>query len=151
MSKASIRQLHTYVGLFSAPSVLFFALTGALQLFSLHESHGAYRPPAIIEKLSSVHKDQVFALGDHYPPGVPDGAQAQPRGAGGPPDHAGHDGDEPGPAPLVLKVFFLVTALCLTLSATLGLWMGVTQTRQKRTAWLLLFAGTLIPAALLLL
>ena len=30
------RQWHLYLGTFFAPSILFFALTGALQLFGLH-------------------------------------------------------------------------------------------------------------------
>src|ERR1700722_16711603 len=56
----TVRQWHPYVGAFVAPSVLFFAFTGSLQLFSLHEAHGAYTPPAIVEALSRVHKDQVL-------------------------------------------------------------------------------------------
>ena len=76
---ASIRTWHTYLGILIAPSVLFFALTGALQIFSLHEAHGTYHPLPIVEKFSSVHKDQVFALGEHHeePPSQPAvGAQA---------------------------------------------------------------------------
>ena len=57
----TIRTWHTYLGILIAPSVLFFALTGALQLFSLHEVHGSYTPLPVIEKLSKVHKDQAFA------------------------------------------------------------------------------------------
>jgi len=65
MNAITIRRWHSYIGLFIAPSVLFFSLTGAVQLFSLHEAHGNYQPFAIVEKLSSVHKDQEFALGHH--------------------------------------------------------------------------------------
>jgi hypothetical protein len=63
----NIRRWHAWLGLFIAPSVIFFSLTGAVQLFSLHEAHGDYQPPALIEKLSSLHKDQEFALGHHGP------------------------------------------------------------------------------------
>src|SRR5471032_677790 len=56
----TVRQIHTYIGAFIAPSVLFFAFTGSLQLFSLHEAHGAYTPPPIVEALGRVHKDQVL-------------------------------------------------------------------------------------------
>jgi hypothetical protein len=41
-------------------------------------------------------------------------------------------------------------AICLVLSTVLGLWMGLTQTRQKRLAWMLVLAGALIPVGLLL-
>jgi hypothetical protein len=129
---ATIRRWHSYIGLFIAPSVLFFSLTGAAQLFSLHEAHGKYHPPAVVEKLSSVHKDQVFALGDH----------GQPQAG------AEDDGDKVEGSTLVLKWFFLLVALCLAVSTTLGLWMGLKFT-QRKTGWLLVVAGTVIPVALL--
>ena len=40
-----IRAIHTYVGMLIAPTVLFFACTGILQIYSLHEAHGGYTPP----------------------------------------------------------------------------------------------------------
>jgi len=166
MSKQSLRQWHAYLGLFMAPSVLFFALTGAVQVFSLHESHGDYRPPAIIEKLSSVHKDQVFAMGDHHGPPAPEGSAGKADVGATPPagaddqgdkhgddhgDKAGdHDDNKSGPATLLLKGFFLLVALCLALSSALGLWIGLTQLRQQRTAWSVVVAGALIPVVLLL-
>ena len=144
MNSITLRKLHSYVGLFIAPSVLFFALTGALQLFSLHEEHGKYRPPAMVEKLSSVHKDQVFALGDHHAqPGADAGAPAAPPAA------AKEDADEPGLPTFILKIFFLLVGLGLATSAALGLWIGLTQTRNRRTAWLLVASGSLIPVVLL--
>jgi hypothetical protein len=140
-----IRQLHSYIGLFIAPSVMFFALTGALQLFSLHEAHDDYQPFALIEKLSSVHKDQVFAFGDHHTPD----AEAHPPAAGT--TGGGQEEEEKTElSTVMLKSFFLLVALCLVLSTALGLWMGLTQMRRKRIAWALLAAGTLIPLGLLL-
>jgi hypothetical protein len=126
-------------------------LTGAVQIFSLHEAHGNYRPPAILEKLSSVHKDQVFALGHHPEPAESVGEPEKPVGA--PATAAGpvEEDDKPGLSTLVLKTYFLVVVLCLVLSTTLGLWIGLTQIRQKRLAWILLLAGTLIPVGLLIL
>lgn len=147
MNVTAIRRWHAYIGLFSAPSIIFFALTGATQLFSLHEAHGQYKPFAIIEKLSSVHKDQEFALGHHRPePRSEDKAEesAINKKSGGP-----ADSDEPKFATLVLKAFFLVIALSLTMSAVLGLWIGLTQTRNKKTARILVIAGALIPLVLL--
>jgi hypothetical protein len=137
MSPATLRTWHSYIGLFIAPSVLFFSLTGAVQLFSLHEAHGSYQPPALVEKLSSVHKDQVFAFGDHHTPA--------------PQADAGNDEDRTPPSTLMLKWFFLLVALCLVVSTAFGIWMGLTQIRQKRLSWVLLIAGTLIPVGLLVL
>ena len=146
MNSITLRKLHSYVGLFIAPSVLFFALTGALQLFSLHEEHGKYRPPAIVEKLSSIHRDQVFAVGDH--PTHP-GADADAGAPAAPPAAAKEDADEPGLPTFILKIFFLLVGLGLATSAALGLWIGLTQTRNRRTAWLLVASGSLIPVVLL--
>ena len=52
---AAVRQWHSYVGAFIAPSVLFFALTGSVQLFSLHYPLVAYAPPPVVEKLGMLH------------------------------------------------------------------------------------------------
>ena len=143
MKMTTIRLWHSYLGLFIAPSVLFFALTGATQLFVLHESHGDYRPPALVEKLSSVHKDQVFELGHHKPPPASEPGSPRPAAA----DQ--EDDDKVELSTQLLKWFFFLVALGLTLSTSFGIWMGLTQIRRKRVAWLLLAAGALIPAALL--
>jgi hypothetical protein len=136
-----IRRWHSYIGLFIGPSVLFFSLTGATQLFSLHEAHGEYVPPAIVEKLSSVHKDQVFAFGNHHAP---------PQSDTQSPAAAEDDEDKAALSTLLLKGFFLIVALCLALSTAFGLWMGLTQTPRKKLRWMLVAAGSLVPVALLL-
>jgi hypothetical protein len=149
-----IRRWHSYLGLLIAPSVLFFALTGAVQIFGLHEAHDDYQPPALIEKLSSVHKDQVFELGDHGPP-PPDSSAGQPNGVVAfavQNLHAGHDDhDSPGLPTTLLKWYFLIVAVALTVSTGFGIWMGLTQIRRKSLAWTLLFVGAAVPLALLLL
>lgn len=137
----NIRRWHSYIGLFIAPSVLFYSLTGAAQVFSLHEAHGRYVPPAIVEKLSSVHKDQVFAFGNHHAP--PESDTPSPAAAE-------DDQDKVSLSTLLLKWFFLIVALCLALSTAFGLWMGLTQTPRKKVRWTLVVVGSLIPVALLL-
>jgi len=142
MLSTAIRRWHSYIGLFIAPTVIFFTLTGAIQLYGLHEAHGHYRPPAIVEKLSSLHKDQVFAFGHHHEP--PPAAADQP---GAPKDD---DDDKEETSTLILKGFFLVVALGLTCSTAFGAWMGVTQIRRPRLAAALLISGALIPVILVL-
>lgn len=41
------RQIHLYLGVFTTPALLFFAITGALQTFSFHETTKGsdYKPP----------------------------------------------------------------------------------------------------------
>lgn len=124
-----LRRIHAYLSILVAPSLLFFALTGALQLFDLHEAHGTYRPPVVIEKLSRLHKDQLFALRPHEDP---PGAEAH---------------DEPAvPATTrLLKWVFLAATLGFVTSTTLGLWLGLRQTRRRLLAWILLSAGIAVP------
>jgi hypothetical protein len=137
----SIRTWHTYLGILIAPSVLFFALTGALQIFSLHEAHDSYVPPQLLEKLSSVHKDQVFALKAHDDDHHPD------EHAAAAPEHE----EEPGLATTLLKYFFLLVAVALCVSTSLGLWLGLTHVRHKRLGWWLLAVGIILPASLAML
>ncbi len=146
MSPLLLRRLHAYLGAFIAPSVIFFALTGALQLFGLHEAHDGYRPAPIVEKLSRVHKDQMFSLGPH---------RALPTGAAqaGPAPHrapAPQGNDRPAASTVLLKGFFLVVALGLALSTAFGMWIGLTRPRDKTTMIALTIAGAAIPLVLLL-
>src|SRR3954462_9298035 len=62
MIKAA-RQLHLYLGLFFAPSIIFFAFTGCLQTFSFHENKNpGDHHPQWIATLASIHKDQVLPV-----------------------------------------------------------------------------------------
>ena len=56
-----LRLIHLYVGVFISPALLFFAFTGALQTFSLHETtRGSnYKPPAWAVTLGQIHKKQT--------------------------------------------------------------------------------------------
>jgi hypothetical protein len=121
-----LRQWHGYIGLFIAPSVLFFALTGAIQIFNLHEAHGSYTPAPWIVKLSAVHQNQVFEAWDEH-------------------HHEAGDDDKISGSTLALKWYFCAVAVGLVVSSLIGIWMGITQTRRKALAWILLIAGTLLP------
>ena len=147
---AAIRQFHAYLGAFIAPSVLFFAATGALQLFSLHEAHGSYQPPPLIEKLSAVHKDQRFAAPPKRaapPPAGARHAEAAPAEAA---DHHDHAPKAAKPArELTLKWLFLAVAVSLIVSTCLGLWMAMTYSKRKAVIWTLLILGAGLPILIL--
>jgi hypothetical protein len=134
-----VRKLHTYVGMFIAPSVIFFALSGALQLFHLHEARGSYHPPALIEMSGALHKDQVLSSGaDHdKPPPAVGGAGQQRHKA-------------PSLATVVLKWFFLSVSLGLLASTGIGVWIGLKYARRKRFCWMLLGMGTAAPILIIL-
>src|ERR1035441_4643079 len=64
-----MRNIHLYLGVFFAPLLLFFLISGSWQTFNLHEAgkSGGYVPPAIIKSLSQVHKDQRWVDGKRVP------------------------------------------------------------------------------------
>jgi uncharacterized iron-regulated membrane protein len=144
----SLRTLHTYLGMLIAPTVLFLAFTGLLQIYSLHEAHGGYTPPPLIEKLSSVHKDQVFRLGSHHDTPAPKSAA---RPSAPKPDGEGKSAEPKGPkaAMRVLKAVFAAVAVGLATSTLIGIWMGLQQPLRRRTCAILLAVGTLVPAVLI--
>ena len=162
---AAIRKWHSMIGVFIAPCVFFFAFTGIIQIFSLHEARGAYHPPALIEGMGSVHKDQIFRVKPERP-AAPEAAHPADADHHHADAEADHDHADAGPAkPAVadhapakpkgqpikvyaLKWLFTVVALGLMTSTGLGLWMALSFGRNKRTLWLLLAAGTLLPVLL---
>jgi len=141
-----IRQLHFWVAVFVAPSLLLFAVTGSLQLFGLHEAEGGYRPAPVIEKLGQVHIHQKFALRPvrARPPQAAAPAAAKPAPARAEPEEEG--------APLgetLVKWTFLAMAVGMALSSILGIWMALSNTRQRPIALTLLAAGTVLPILVL--
>jgi hypothetical protein len=148
-----IRQLHAYLSAFVAPSVLFFAFTGSLQLFSLHEAHGDYQPPALIEKLGRVHTDQAFELRPKHEPKPPSPPAVKAEGDWVAPvaKPAPSEDEAPPLRETALKWLFLLVAVSLISSTLLGLWMALTQNRRKVVLLVLLLAGVATPVAILVL
>lgn len=142
----TLRTWHSYIGAFIAPSVLFFALTGAVQLFNLHEAHDGYTPPALIAKLSAVHKDQEFKLDEHH-----DHASAPKTAVA----HEDSDHADAKTAPSeaqiriwILKWVFVLVALGLFTSTLIGLWMALTVGRRRWVTVVLFLLGAAVPVLL---
>lgn len=145
--------MHLYLGTFFAPSILFFALTGALQLFGLHEGHPGdkYQPPAWVAKLGSLHKNQTLAERRGPPPGSASGQMRPPenqREEGRP--TPGEDRRE-NKFTLALKWFFLAMSIGLVFTTLLGIYMAFKFNRSRALIWSTLLAGTAIPATLIIL
>lgn len=140
---ALIRRIHGWLGLFIAPSVLFFAVTGAYQLYGLHESQPGYQPAPLVEKLGRVHMKQTFELKPKRAPApIQAGGPAQPKPATKP-------ADDPKLSVAILKALFLVVAIALAAATILGVWMALTYGRDKRMGWILLAAGAVAPVLLI--
>jgi hypothetical protein len=164
-----IRLTHLYLGVFIAPALIFFAFTGALQTFSLHETTrgSSYKPPAWAVVLAQIHKKQtpVVFKRPPAPDAKPDSKSAsrpaadapdsKPRAAEAPPS-APKPADANAPAPpkhnpLPLKIFFLLVAIGLFTSTLTGLYMSYKFIRNKVLVTALLVAGTVIPLLMILL
>lgn len=144
-----LRRIHLYLGVFTAPAILFFSFTGALQTFSLHEaSHdGSYKPERWIMVLAQIHKKQTSRLpspksgpAPAHPKdqSAPTPEQPKPNG----PKHETRD-------TLPLKCFFVLVAVGLCISTLSGLSMAWRIQRNKVLLGLLFFAGSAIPVLLL--
>jgi hypothetical protein len=143
-----VRQLHLWLGTLFAPAIIFFALTGVLQVFSLHEGRpgGQYQPPAWIVKLAQIHKKQDLAV---RPPGRKKVPAADREAT---PARPAQEPARPQSNMLfvyLLKWFVALMGLGLTFTTALGIIMAFQFARDKRVIWLLLVLGTLIPAALI--
>jgi hypothetical protein len=117
--------------------VIFYALSGALQIFDLHEAHGTYVPSPLLSAMGQLHKNQVLAP----PPSRP--------------SHPRPKAPEPQPPPtppatFALQILFCLEAIALVLTTLIGVWIGVTHPKYARRTWILIGLGVLLPVILLI-
>jgi hypothetical protein len=147
----TMRSTHMYLGMFITPAVLFFALTGALQTFSLHSAskNGSYQPSRWIQILAQVHKKQTTVLAVHRSP-KKDAAR----------DLGSHDhensvetsrGEEAtSPRSLPLKLFFVLVSVGLFVSTLTGAYMSYRYARKRFKLIITLVAGVVVPFLLIM-
>jgi hypothetical protein len=147
-----IRTIHLYLGVFTAPMLLFFAVTGGLQTFSLHETirGSSYIPPVWLATAAQLHKKQNVVV----PPGklrlVPAPmAGSTPSTAPRAVPRAGV-ASQPKRNPLPMKVFFALIALGLFSSVLSGLYMAWRFSRRPGLFGAVLAGGAVAPLLLLL-
>lgn len=141
------RQLHLYLGVFTAPALLFFAITGGLQTFSYHETSrgSSYVPPRWLVVAAQLHKKQTLDVPVRKPrpamtltpaaapSRIPQAEQAQqPKRRN----------------PLPLKIFVALVALSLALSSLSGLYMAWRYARQAWRVVAVFLAGMAVPILL---
>jgi hypothetical protein len=116
-----MRNIHLYLGVFFAPMLMFFLISGSLQTFGLHEASksGNYVPPAIIKLFSDVHKDQRWGEG-----------KLAPRSS------------------VPLKWLIILMSAGLLVTTVLGILMAFKYTKPW-IVWTCLFIGVAIPCFLL--
>lgn len=141
----ALRRYHTYLGLFFAPMILLFAVSGALQTFRLQEAKGyGGTPPNWIVWLASVHKDQ----------GPPREARVERPKAAGPAVASEKPAGRPAkdakrPSPLPLKIFVVLLSIALAASTVLGVMIALSIKSVRRVSLALLALGTVVPVVLL--
>jgi cytochrome b subunit of formate dehydrogenase len=155
------RQLHMYIGIFSAPALLFFALSGALQTFSLHQATKGsdYRPAKWIAVMGELHKNQTAQLPAPKPARKAALAMGAPLGSSGIAPAAKASAPESGKASagspdrpvrhtLPLKIFFVIVSLSFFSSVLTGIYMSYKYSRNKLLVSSVLLTGVVVPILL---
>lgn len=114
------RRVHLYLGCLFAPALIFFAVTGAWQLYRANDKakDGSYVPPRAVTVFSAIHKNSHL-------PGKPELAYTP------------------------LRTYMLAAAIGLTVTTLLGVVMAFRFSRTAVTPVLCLAAGIGFPAVLL--
>jgi hypothetical protein len=134
----NLRLVHFYLGVFFAPMVIFFAFTGVLQVFKMHE---AYRdtpgaPGDWIAWMAQVHKEQAL-----IPP-----KPAPARKADAPAPPAAPKEPLRGTA---MKWFTMLMGASLIATTLLGLYIAFNYPRRRASFVVAFVLGLVMPIALL--
>ncbi len=130
----NIRLVHFYLGVFFAPLIIFFAFSGTLQVFKLHE---AYRDTPRsqgdwIAWFGQFHKEQAW-----IPP------RAAPAKAAAPKAPAESNLAKP------MKWFVALMGVALIATTCLGLYVAFNYPGRRKAFAIALAAGVVIPLALM--
>ncbi len=140
-----VRPAHLYFGVFIAPALIFFAFTGFIQTFNLHETTrgSSYQPPKILVELGQLHKKQTLVVPARKP---------QPPADAKASDIPQPKSDSPLVAPTrqknlwPMKVFFALVCAGLISSTISGLYMAYKYSRNTIVLTALWLAGIVLPA-----
>jgi hypothetical protein len=141
----NVRLIHFYLGVFFAPLILFFAFTGVLQVFKLHET---------CRETSTCLADWVAWFGQFHkeqgwiPPSNPKKAAA-PAKAEAPKPEEPKKAAEPKNGSLVMKWFIAVMGVSLMATTLLGLYIAFNYPRRRKGFVIALVAGIVIPLGLM--
>jgi hypothetical protein len=152
------RTVHLYLGVFTAPMLLFFAITGGLQSFGLHEGMrgSSYAPPAWLASAAQFHKKQTTVMPVRRSPPAVKTASTPSDAMAARPSPADlqtpvREAEPQAKRNLVpMKAFFALVALSLFLSVLSGLYMAWRYSRKPGLFGTILLAGIAVPLLLML-
>jgi len=117
-----LRKLHLYLGCFFAPLLLFYTATGWYQTVSVHRNKavGEAEGGGWLEKLTSIHVDQVFplAFADTFDPAL-------------------------------FQYLVVTMSVALIVTVVLGIFLAFKMSKSKWLVAVVLLAGILLPVILL--
>jgi hypothetical protein len=113
-----IRRLHTYLGVFFAPLLLFYVATGWYQTVTIQRHKSSGQPGDWVSNLSQVHVDQIY-----------------PTERGG----------QNGYSPALYRALVVVMSISLILTIGLGIFLAFRSNRRRLPIWLSLAFGILLP------
>lgn len=138
----TLRKLHHYAGVFLAPAILFFAISGGLQTFRLQQASGwnGAPPPVWMAWMGSVHIDQKKLTAEAEKPKA---KRPEPT----PAEKAEREARQR--AILPMKIFTVLVAIGLALSTLVGVVIALSIRSMRRVSVALLVAGSVVPLLLL--
>lgn len=140
-----LRVLHRYLGIFFSPAILFFALSGGLQVFNLHkpDKRTGYIPPAWMQEMAQVHKSETLSLPkEKVKPAQTDPVESDPPST--------KNAVRPHKSKLPLQCFFLVMSTGLIVTTILGIYMAFCFGGKQWLIWAMLIVGTLLPIGMMI-
>ena len=155
-----LRRCHYYLGVFFAPMIILFALSGALQTFRLQEEKGwGSEPPAWIVWMGSIHRDSKLpkakapeiAVADA---GKPVADAGKPVADAGKPAAEVAKAEAPKPKSpqvnkLPMQIFMVVMSAALLISSFLGIAIALNSKVTRQASLVMLALGALVPLAVL--
>ncbi len=136
-----IRKIHKYSGLFFAPAILFFCVTGVIQTYNLHKVRPDQTPSDLVLRVAALHKDQTTEIRRKAP--------SRPAMAGKPPESK--EEAKSGTGQALLKLFVALTSVSLAGTTLIGVYLAFQARRERALVCLVLALGFVVPTVLILL
>jgi len=136
----NVRVVHYYLGVFFAPLIVFFAFSGVLQVFKLHEAYRA-TPGAQgdwVAWMAQVHKEQSLV-----PPRPAPARRAEAAAGSAPPPKEGE------PRSSAMKWFTALMGTSLAATTLLGLYIAFRYPNRRMGFTVALALCLLLPVMLL--